>query len=84
MWLMTVTNGSDRYGPIRENFHFDLVEGYTALVSANNAGKSALLQLIFRSLFGEGTFGAEKIALIPLTATARCGASRSAADPRSA
>lgn len=62
--LRTITTGSTPYGPLQAEFHYDARYGYTALVGPNNAGKSSLLQLIFRTLHGDGEFGAERIALI--------------------
>jgi energy-coupling factor transporter ATP-binding protein EcfA2 len=63
--LTTITNGSNQYGPLQPNLHHDLFEGYTVFVGPNNAGKSALMQMMFGRLMNEGTFGAERLALIP-------------------
>lgn len=52
------------YGPLRAGFHFDASRGYTALVGPNNSGKSALLQLIYRTLIDDGEFGASRVVLI--------------------
>lgn len=48
--ILDVSTGSDLYGPLPPGFHFQLTSGYTTLVGANNAGKSAILQLTFRRL----------------------------------
>jgi hypothetical protein len=54
------------YGPVQGDFRYDLRSGYTALVGPNNAGKSALLQLVFRSLHDDTSqFGPARICLIP-------------------
>jgi hypothetical protein len=53
------------YGPLAENFRYDLRAGYTALVGPNNAGKSSLLQLIFRSLYVDPEFGSASLCFIP-------------------
>jgi ABC-type phosphonate transport system ATPase subunit len=55
---------SGQYGPIHADFHFDLLSGYTALFGANNAGKSALLQLIFRSVMGIEGFGPDGVCFV--------------------
>jgi len=42
-----------QYGPLQSNFSIDVPErGYVALTGANNSGKSAVLQLIFRTVMG--------------------------------
>ena len=43
----TVT-APERYGPLQADFQYDLRAGLTVLIGPNNAGKSALLQLLFR------------------------------------
>src|SRR6266511_4025679 len=53
-----------RYGPLAAGFRYDLRSGYTSLVGPNNAGKSALLQWIFRALIDDSEFGGERICLI--------------------
>jgi hypothetical protein len=56
---------SDQYGPLQANFTYDVRNGYTAIAGPNNAGKSAILQLIFRSLVGDQAVGGPgRIALI--------------------
>lgn len=62
--LLTVTTGAAPYGPLQPNFRYDARSGYTVLVGQNNAGKSALLQLTFRTLCTDSEFDAEQIALI--------------------
>jgi len=57
-----VTPGA--FGPLQSNFNFELEDGYSALVGANNAGKSAILQFIFRSLMGDAAFGPDRVCLI--------------------
>jgi ABC-type cobalamin/Fe3+-siderophores transport system ATPase subunit len=47
--VRTITPGS-QYGPLRADLHYDLQTGYSVLLGKNNAGKSSLLQLIFRDL----------------------------------
>jgi energy-coupling factor transporter ATP-binding protein EcfA2 len=65
MDLFKAVGAPEQYGPLQANFSYDVRSGYTALVGANNAGKSALLQLIFRSLMGdEEAAGPGGIALI--------------------
>lgn len=53
------------YGPLQNAFRYDLRAGYTALVGPNNAGKSSLLQLVFRTLYDDDEFGPARIAFIP-------------------
>jgi hypothetical protein len=65
MELFRTVGAQDGYGPLQANFSYDVRSGYTALVGTNNAGKSALLQLIFRDLMGDGTgVGPDRIAFI--------------------
>ena len=61
--VQTIALGAD-YGPLRAGLQYDLRDGYTVLVGPNNAGKSALLQLIFRELVGAGDFGPSRVAMI--------------------
>jgi energy-coupling factor transporter ATP-binding protein EcfA2 len=51
-----------QYGLLPAGFTYEVRRGYTALVGPNNAGKSSLLQAIFRSLVGE--LGTSQVALI--------------------
>jgi hypothetical protein len=67
-WLLmpfplTLTPGS-QFGPLPADFRYDLQTGYTALVGPNNAGKSALLQLAYRTLLNEAEFGLDRVALV--------------------
>lgn len=55
---------SDRIGPLQPGFRFDLGSGYQALVGGNNAGKSAILQLVFRQAVAHGEFGLDRTCLI--------------------
>lgn len=55
---------SSRYGPLQERFTFELGEGYVVLVGENNSGKSAILQLIFKTLMRLPDFGAERLCLL--------------------
>jgi hypothetical protein len=60
----TVTT-PEQYGPLQAGFQYDLRKGLSVLVGPNNAGKSALLQMLFRFLMGdESAAGPERIALI--------------------
>lgn len=61
--IETITPGS-QYGPLQGALHFDLMDGYSVLVGPNNAGKSALLQLIFRSLINNVGYGAPRTAIL--------------------
>lgn len=64
---MDLTNNGDKYGIIHNGFHIKLPEaGYIVLTGANNAGKSTLLQFIFKELFAKGTepFWQDSLALI--------------------
>jgi len=54
----------NRYGPLQDGFGFELGEGYQVLVGRNNSGKSAVLQLVFKTLMRDGNFGAEKLCLL--------------------
>jgi AAA domain, putative AbiEii toxin, Type IV TA system len=55
----------EQYGSLPANFTYDLREGYTALLGPNNAGKSTLLQFLFRSLFADPSeVGPTRLALI--------------------
>lgn len=53
------------YGPLKTNLNFALKEGYNVLVGANNSGKSAIIQFIFKWLIREvPEYGSEKVALV--------------------
>lgn len=45
---MSEVRTTDQFGPLQPGFALSLPAGYTALVGRNNAGKSAILQLVFR------------------------------------
>lgn len=62
--LLTTIATPAAFGPLQASFNFGLEDGYSALVGANNAGKSAILQLMFRSLIGDPGFGSEHVCLI--------------------
>lgn len=55
---------ANRYGPLQDGFAFELGEGYRVLVGRNNSGKSAILQLVFKTLMRDNTFGPDKICLL--------------------
>ncbi len=54
----------NRYGPLQGGFAFDLEEGYKVLIGRNNSGKSAILQLVFKTLMRDARFGAERLCLL--------------------
>jgi hypothetical protein len=64
MTLLTNIAIGSPFGPLQQTFQFGLEDGSSALLGANNSGKSAILQLIFRSLLGQGQFGPDRICLI--------------------
>lgn len=49
----------NRYGPLQDGFAFELGDGYIVLVGENNSGKSAVLQLAFKTLCRHPEFGVE-------------------------
>jgi predicted ATP-dependent endonuclease of OLD family len=53
------------YGLLPNGFNFELKKGYTALVGQNNAGKSTILQYIFRTLFNRSDVRRDGFCLIP-------------------
>lgn len=54
-----------QYGPLQPNFSIEMPqEGYTCLTGPNNSGKSSILQLIFRMLQVDGSYGASKCVLL--------------------
>jgi putative AbiEii toxin of type IV toxin-antitoxin system len=54
----------NRYGPLQAGFAFDLEKGYKVLIGRNNSGKSAILQLVFKTLMRDGSFGAERLCIL--------------------
>src|SRR5689334_17895523 len=65
MSLNIINNLSNRYGPIASGFSFEIDKpGYSVLVGRNNTGKSCLLQLIYKEVFGNGVFAKDSIAYI--------------------
>src|SRR6478752_5316371 len=52
----------DQYGPVPAGFSLNLTSSYTTLIGPNNAGKSALLQYVFRHAYDE--FGADDVCFI--------------------
>lgn len=64
--LRDIQLGQDQpYGPLQGDFRYTVRTEYTALVGPNNAGKSSLLQLIFRFLINDAEFGDSRICLVP-------------------
>ncbi len=54
----------NRYGPLQEGFAFELDGGYRVLVGENNSGKSAVLQLVFKTLIRVPEYGAERLCIL--------------------
>ncbi len=52
------------FGPLPSRFHFTVPTGYTTLVGANNAGKSALLQYVFRAALADASIGRERVCYV--------------------
>src|SRR6266566_1291107 len=52
-------------GPLGPLFAIEVSEGFSCLVGRNNAGKSAILQLVFRGLLDDPEFGLERVVLVP-------------------
>lgn len=48
---LDIDSGNNRLGPLQENFGLQVPDGYSALVGANNSGKSAVLQPAFRTAY---------------------------------
>jgi energy-coupling factor transporter ATP-binding protein EcfA2 len=65
MELWRDVTGPSQYGPLQAGFRYGLRRGYTALIGPNNAGKSTLLQLIFREMMDDAEVGAGRVAFIP-------------------
>ena len=62
------------YGPLQGNFHMVIPDGYSVLIGPNNAGKSAILQLIFRTYIPSWVDGEPAGVLDSrVAAAARCG-----------
>ncbi len=53
-----------RYGALQDGFAFELGDGYVVLVGENNSGKSAVLQLVFKTLIRHPDFGTERLCLL--------------------
>ncbi len=53
------------FGPLHGRLQFEVFEGYSTIVGANNTGKSALLQLIFRGFHDATEYGGSRVCLIP-------------------
>jgi putative AbiEii toxin of type IV toxin-antitoxin system len=64
-WFVVDVPQEATFGPLQSGFSYSIAKGYTALVGANNAGKSAILQLAFRVLMNHAEFGAERMCFIP-------------------
>lgn len=61
---MNITTNT-RFGPLQEGFALDLPEtGLVVLTGPNNAGKSAVLQLTFKTLMQAPGFGANSLAIL--------------------
>src|SRR2546429_6965082 len=52
------------YGPLQAGFTFGIKDGYQVLTGPNNAGKSAILQMVFKTVFRQGGEMQQKIALL--------------------
>jgi ABC-type multidrug transport system ATPase subunit len=61
--IQTIRPGT-QYGALHDAFHFDLEDGYTVLVGPNNAGKSALLHIIYRTLLEKDGLGLPRVAMV--------------------
>src|SRR6266487_924709 len=64
MPLFTMNTGVNQFGALQPNFNLELPDGYVALVGANNSGKSAVMQLAFRTAFDTAGIAAGGVALI--------------------
>jgi ABC-type multidrug transport system ATPase subunit len=52
------------FGAIQAGFSFDVRIGYTAVLGANNSGKSTFLQWIYRDLMNDSTVGVEGVCYV--------------------
>jgi ABC-type cobalamin transport system ATPase subunit len=52
------------FGPLPIRFHFTVPTGYSTLVGTNNAGKSALLQYVFRAAMADANIGREGVCYV--------------------
>ncbi len=59
-----MNTGVNQFGALQPNFNLELPDGYVALVGANNSGKSAVMQLAFRTAFDTAGIAAGGVALI--------------------
>lgn len=53
------------FGPLLAGFSIDFLDGYNVLVGINDVGKSAILQLVFKRLMEDSSFGSSSVCLIP-------------------
>src|SRR5216683_2705100 len=61
---MNISTNQQTYGVIQQGFSFTIPDGYTVLVGKNDAGKSSLLQLIFKRLYEEGGIANDRFCLL--------------------
>ena len=52
------------FGPLPIRFNFTVPTGYSTLVGTNNAGKSALLQYVFRAAMADANIGREGVCYV--------------------
>jgi|CXWL01.1.fsa_nt_gi ABC-type multidrug transport system ATPase subunit len=63
---LTITNSTgQKYGPVPIGLKLEIPDGYSVFAGKNNAGKSCLLQLIFREVRNHGLFLTGNFVLIP-------------------
>ncbi len=62
----TIVRANKNQGPLQTGFTFELEDGYSVLVGPNEAGKSSILQMIFKSLFENQEYGPNGIIFIPV------------------
>ena len=61
----SVNTNNGPYGPIQQEFALDINDGYTVFTGPNDAGKSALLQLVMVRAFHDQSMGPDGVAFIP-------------------